>query len=235
MLQRQRVFWVLYINDRDISMRINQPALLNEADVDVDLPAEDPEDGAGILHSSSGIQLNFFRKRVQFAWIQGKVHEWLFSIRAERLPADMREENSRRLERALDQWEATLPDEFGPDMLTRVTDVTTFHAVMSLHFTHLQTLAVIHRSYSYNASWLEALRRYSGKEINEVAIEELRATLPTGWTRLVERARSCLGLFMFLPEHHLHLVWYVRILCLVGVQGPTNTSCGHQDVMLRLL
>lgn len=232
-LQRQRVFWVLYINDRDISMRINQPALLHEADIDMELPEENPADGIGVLYASNGVHLNFFRKRAQFAWIQGKVYEWLFSVRAEKLPPAKKEENTRRLERALNQWDASLPEEFRPDMLPQITDITTFQNIMGLHFTHLQTLAIIHQSYSYNSHWLETLRRQSGKMMDESTNEDLRALLPKGWRNMVERSRSCLGLFSLLPEHNLYLVWFVS-----GPKpkpGRSQLTLGHQDVLLRLL
>lgn len=210
--QGRNIFWVLYILDRDIAMRIQQPSMLHEADIDVEVPIENPADGAGILYAANGTRINFFRKRVQFAWIQGKIYEWLFSVRAQRLFASQKEENMRRVERAIDRWYDSLAEEFKPEMLPG-SDLTTFRAFITLHFIHLQALALIHRSYSYNAAWLETLRRYSSSVTEaQGSTEYSRAPFPESWDKLVDKSRACMKLFSCLPQKDLYIVWYVSFL-----------------------
>jgi hypothetical protein len=62
-LQQNRVFWIIYILDRDISMRIKQAPLQQDIDINLDLPPEEPdEDKAGFVFSADGrSRLNFFR------------------------------------------------------------------------------------------------------------------------------------------------------------------------------
>jgi hypothetical protein len=56
----------LYILDRDVSISITQPTMLNEADIDLELPEENPADGIGVLYSATAAPpTSFFRKRVQ--------------------------------------------------------------------------------------------------------------------------------------------------------------------------
>jgi hypothetical protein len=73
-IQRQRVFWITYILDRDICLRYHTPSVLADADIDLDLPSENPRDGAGNIHTIDGqSRINFFRIRLHLAHIQGRV------------------------------------------------------------------------------------------------------------------------------------------------------------------
>jgi hypothetical protein len=205
--QRQRIFWILYIIDRDVALRIRQPAMLNEQDVDLELPEEKSPDGVGMFYAENGAVVNFFRKRVQFAWIQGKAYEWLFSVRAEKLPQSARDEHTKRLERALEQWHASLPADFGPEMLPHFSDMTTFRAFMNMHFSTLQVLARIHNSYAYDAQWLQTLRGFSDAVVNQQSTELTRKSLPDSFGKLVLGSRESLKLFALLPQQDLYLVW----------------------------
>jgi len=208
--QRQRVFWILYVIDRDVALRIRQPAMLNEQDVDLELPEEKSPDGVGMFYADNGISVNYFRKRIQFAWIQGKAYQWLFSVRAEKLPQSTRSEHTKRLERALDQWHASLPAEFKPEMLpTIISDATTFRAFLTMHFARLQVLARIHNSYAYDAVWLETLRGFSNAvvTVDGPSTGLTNKSLPESFEKLVLRSRESLKLFAFLPHQDLYVVW----------------------------
>ncbi|OIW30719.1 hypothetical protein CONLIGDRAFT_289013 [Coniochaeta ligniaria NRRL 30616] len=208
-VQRQRIFWILYVLDRDVALRISQPAMLHENDIDLELPEENPPDGVGIFYAENGTSINLFRKRVQFAWIQGKVYEWLFSVRAEKLPQSTRDEHTKRLERALDQWHASLPAEFKPDMLANISDLTTFRAFMIMHFHHMQVLAKIHHAYAYDSQWLETLRGFSKTTVDEPLADHTRKALPGSFEVLVQRSRESLRLFSCLPQEDLYIVWSI--------------------------
>ncbi|KAH8907644.1 hypothetical protein BR93DRAFT_865622, partial [Coniochaeta sp. PMI_546] len=207
--QRQRIFWILYVLDRDVALRIRQPAMLNENDVDLELPEENSPDGVGIFYAENGTSINFFRKRIQFAWIQGKVYEWLFSVRAEKLPRSTRDEHTRRLERALDQWHASLPAEFKPDALPNISDLTTFRTFMIMHFTRLQVLARIHHAYAYDSQWLETLRGFSKTVDDTPSPDFSRKSLPGSFDVLVQRSRENLKLFSCLPQQDLYILWSI--------------------------
>lgn len=205
--QRQRIFWILYIYDRDIALRLAQPAMLNESDIDLELPEEKSPDGVGNLFAGNGTSINFFRKRVQFAWIQGKVYEWVFSVRAEKLSLSTREEHIKRLERAMDQWYASLPAEFQTEMLPNISDLPTFRAFMVMHFTRLQVLAKLHHAYAYDSQWLETLRAFSKAAGDEPSTGYTLSSLPSSFGILVQRSRESLKLFSCLPQQDLYMVW----------------------------
>ncbi|KAB5546818.1 hypothetical protein GE09DRAFT_1204699 [Coniochaeta sp. 2T2.1] len=83
-LERDRVFWIAYLLDRDISMRTSRPPVQREADIDLEWPSPEPEDGAGNVNDADGIfQFNFLRCRVRLARIQGEIYDSILASRAE--------------------------------------------------------------------------------------------------------------------------------------------------------
>ncbi|UKZ74944.1 hypothetical protein TrVFT333_002614 [Trichoderma virens FT-333] len=52
--QRNRLFWIVYVLDKNISLRAQHPPLLSDAWTDIDLPESDPIDGAGVVYSRQG-------------------------------------------------------------------------------------------------------------------------------------------------------------------------------------
>ncbi|KAB5559622.1 hypothetical protein GE09DRAFT_1113621 [Coniochaeta sp. 2T2.1] len=58
--------------ETDISMRTSRPPVQREADIDLEWPSLEPEDGAGNVTDADVIfQFNFLRCRVRLARIQG--------------------------------------------------------------------------------------------------------------------------------------------------------------------
>ncbi|KAK7425316.1 hypothetical protein QQZ08_008213 [Neonectria magnoliae] len=99
-LQRDRVFWIAYILDKDLSVRTKQPPIQLDADIDLDLPPEEPasDDDMGFFFTADGrSRMNFFRARVQLAQIQGGVYDCLYSARSQDLTADERAQNAMRI------------------------------------------------------------------------------------------------------------------------------------------
>jgi Fungal specific transcription factor domain len=210
-LQRNRVFWILYILDRDISVRMRLPALQMEADIDVDLPAEIPDDALGMAFSLDGkVSVNFLRCRTQLAWVQGKLYDWLLSVQAGRLPSRKSDLYRQRLGQILARWQIAIPDEFKPHLLPQSVGSTVLRYFTILHFTHLHCLSIVNRGYSHIVQWLQALRSYSNL-VSGVApgnddIDYFHPPLPLSWERLVERSRACMRLFTSTLQRDLLLV-----------------------------
>src|SRR5690554_5990729 len=68
--QRRRLFWVLYMLDKDTALRSGRPPCINDDDCNVELPEENPADGVATipLMKEPG-SLNLFRCMAQFAVI----------------------------------------------------------------------------------------------------------------------------------------------------------------------
>ncbi|KPM42965.1 hypothetical protein AK830_g3586 [Neonectria ditissima] len=103
--QQNRVFWVAYFLDHDLSLRLGRPPLMHEDDIDVPLPAEDSGDGLGYLRSiGNTIKINYFRLRTQLAVIQGHIRQKLYTVRASRQSSWIQREAIQGLGVELDQW-----------------------------------------------------------------------------------------------------------------------------------
>lgn len=205
-LERDRVFWMAYILDRDISMRTGQPPVQLETDIDLELPSFEPEDGAGLVftadHSSS---FNFFRARVQLARIQGKVYELMLSVTAKNLDSYQRGENMARLHYMLDNWATQIPPQFRPNAILGTCEPGSFRNLGILYATHLSCRTQVCRAHIMETQWLESLQDFGKKPMQQRIIEPV--LLPQGWQVFVTESREYMGLFMGIERKDPAFVW----------------------------
>lgn len=206
-LQRNRTFWIAYILDRDCAMRTRQPPIHQDSEIDVDLPSPAPLDNAGLIFGVSGQVFNYFRTRVQLAYIQGKVYAMLHSVRATKLPEHERLQNTLRLREMLDDWERSIPAEFLPQGAVAVVPAQHLRYMSLLHYTHLQLVATTHYADSHHLEWLKEALSCSKKQAPRVLAESFAAQLPGCWGKLVEAARTCMRLYAATPENDSALTW----------------------------
>ncbi|KAL7949503.1 fungal-specific transcription factor domain-containing protein [Trichoderma barbatum] len=223
--QRDRLFWVAYVLDKSISLRAQQPPLLSDAWTDIDLPEDDPLDGAGIVYSVQGTsKINFFRLRVQLGIIQGKVYDWLYSVTADKLLPTVKEQFVHSIECTLNQWEESIPREFMPDSILESAPAGAAQHLAALHWTYLHTLAMIHRAHSHNQQWIQSILRRSTIVIEEpirCAITSPQPSLPRSWSKLVSCSRACMKLLGSMLVYKEPLIW--------------STLCGRVTGLLLLL
>lgn len=120
--QRDRVFWMAYLVDKDISLRARQPSVQLDADVDLDLPADGnnfsaaagglPDVPGYIFTSDRQSRFNIFGARLRLARIQGTVYDLLWSARARNLDPSRRTENLLAAKQMLVEWQASIPPAF---------------------------------------------------------------------------------------------------------------------------
>lgn len=111
--ERRRTFWIAFILDADISMRVGRPPVQDMEDYSTHLPAESPHDGRGII-SIDGTSINFFRLLTQFAIIQRQVYRHLQTVVVTKQPKDIALESALACEKALLQWRYSFPDILQP-------------------------------------------------------------------------------------------------------------------------
>jgi hypothetical protein len=104
--KRRRVFWKVYILDKDISLRTSRPFGQDDDDMDVRLPSN-ASLGPG--------NLDIFNHRIGLALVQGQVYKQLYSVRAGRQTATQRAIATRELSSLLSYWKSSaqleLPDD----------------------------------------------------------------------------------------------------------------------------
>jgi len=139
-LERIRIFWCLYILDKELGLRLGTPSLLSDDDRCVLEPRESSDDGIGLVSSDDGdTRVNVFTARQRLARIQSSVHARLHTFKARHAP---KPEKARVVEEwnvALQKWQAAwLSDE-------RVLAQGTWPSwalihVVRLHFAYFHTL-----------------------------------------------------------------------------------------------
>ncbi|KAL4967485.1 transcription factor domain-containing protein [Aspergillus stella-maris] len=214
-LERNRVFWIAYIIDRDISMRTGQPSVQLQTDIDIDLPALDPEDGAGVLLAADGSsRFGFFRARVQLANIQGKVYEAMYSVRAHSQEVHARTQNLAELYNVLDDWVSQIPEQFRPAAVLRTCGPDSLRAFGILYSTHLSCRALICRAHAMERPWLQSLQEFGGKSLQRRITEPV--VLPQGWTVLVNESREYMRLFLGVERKDRAFIWMTGCTYITG-------------------
>jgi hypothetical protein len=209
-LQRNRVFWIIYILDRDISIRIKQAPLQQDIDIDLDLPPEEPhDDEAGFVLSANGrCRFNFFRARVQLARIQGSLYDCLYSVRAQARP-DARADNMAQIRRMLEDWTSSVPQAFSPDALSKACSPGMSRYFGIMYATRLSCLSMVSLAHSWDARWMEKLQDYGSRAAmgNAAMPVPLVAPLPEGWDPLVNESRDFMKLTMNIEGKDAAFVW----------------------------
>ncbi|RFU72800.1 fungal specific transcription factor domain-containing [Trichoderma arundinaceum] len=157
--KRRRVFWKVYILDKDISLRTSRPFGQDDDDMDVRLP------------SNTSLELgnlDLFNRRIGLALVQGQVYKQLYSVRAGRQTATQRAIAAQELSSLLSYWKSSAQLEL-PEDSTVLPGLQlsgeTIHKVV-LRLTYIHCLAMIDRhllptapssSSNHELGWPEAL------------------------------------------------------------------------------
>ncbi|GAD92382.1 hypothetical protein NECHADRAFT_77135 [Paecilomyces variotii No. 5] len=198
-LQRDRVFWMAYILDREISLHAGLAPVQNDSDIDLDLPPSELEDDpAGFIFASDGYtRLNFFRARIELARIQGQVYECVYSASAQNCTPEERSRNVACISDMLDDWTSRILPDFRITTLLRSGVSGLSRNLCILHSTRLSCRALITfasawDSYHYS-TWMGRLQDYGDKMIAGQSVS--RAPVPQGWQTLVNECREYIKLY----------------------------------------
>ncbi|KAK1623553.1 fungal-specific transcription factor [Colletotrichum phormii] len=233
-LQRSRVFWVAFILDRDLSMRLTQPPLHQESDIDVDIPCLTPPDDVGMIMGLSGQKFNYFRSSVQLAYIQGKLYHMCFSVRALKLPDQERSQNMLRVRTMLENWQYSIPLDFQPELAAATVAAEYLRYICLLHYTHLQLIATTHYADSHHLEWLQG-QLSCNKGNTPAARSDLTTRLPNCWEKLVTGSRTCMHLYAATPENDSALTWLVSCGYLTSIMfiSVNNLACPDNPCRLN--
>lgn len=114
--ERRRTFWISFILDADISLRVGRPPAQDMEDYNTPLPAESPHDGRGII-SINGTRINFFRTLAQFATVQRRIYRHLQTVAVARKPNEIDFKSAKACEEALLLWKTSIPDIFQSELI----------------------------------------------------------------------------------------------------------------------
>ncbi|KAL7915341.1 fungal-specific transcription factor domain-containing protein [Trichoderma velutinum] len=195
--QHTHVFWLVYILDKDLSLRAHQPSIQLDDDIDLDLPqslpADDNGDGnaPGIVTTADGnARMNYFLSRVQLANIEGGVYDCILSTRAAKRSPEERLAAANSVLEALEKWQSEIPSEFsGAAVIASMAhnNPTSIGFFCVLHSISLRCMTIINRAHAWNEEWVRG--------VHDIVRGTGKLQLPVGWATLVHQARDYMILF----------------------------------------
>lgn len=239
--QYKRVFWFGYLLDKDFSLQLNHPPVQADLECDVELPAESPDDGLGMIAVRNGqAAINIFRLRIQLATIQSETYTTLYSVQSSKLSLSARALAIENLDNRLNAWKFSIPLDFGPEILQQSIAQGPIIHIVILYMNYFNCLTMIH-SISFRGEYWNASAFKT--------IEETLAGDPVSFRRTLclPAARLAVRLLSLLPRGDYACVWLllhfyvsaVVILMANIIQHPRDQSA-HSDMeliepLLRLL
>lgn len=207
--QRNRVFWIAYMLDRDLCLRSGRPPIQDDDDMNVDLPSESPPDNIGNIPLADGKgKVNLFRLMCQFAVIASKVYKQLYSVKASKQSDGELLNTIGELDRELEDWKDTIPIDFRPEHEIKASHTPLILHVVVLHFAYYNCLTTIHRMSVHHGYWTSRLSNYAIQGLNA---RPLNPRVFSSAALCVSAARASIQLIKYVPQGDYDCVWYVSL------------------------
>ncbi|KAF2805677.1 uncharacterized protein BDZ99DRAFT_395902, partial [Mytilinidion resinicola] len=235
--QRERVFWIAALLDKDFSIRTEQPQMIDNDDVDNDLPEQSPQDGLGYVYAlDSFARINYFRLRVELALIQGKAYRNLYSARASKNDANTQLSTVFELHQSLVQWKSGIDPLFWAENIATSVPKATMMQMIFLHLAYFNCLATVHRVSFQNRLWQAAVMMPPSQDGNR---EPEYDQWCISARRCADAARSSLQLMEILPLEEHPCIWIMMSYCVSAmvilmariIHTPTHDKA-HSDLAL---
>ncbi|KAF2011116.1 hypothetical protein BU24DRAFT_355113 [Aaosphaeria arxii CBS 175.79] len=241
--QRDYVFWLAYILDKDLSMRSKQPSIQNDDDINLDMPSPEvlnydenkrkinkiqDDQTSGVITTVDGnLQMNFLTARIQLAAVEGGVYDYIYSTRSRKRSPEERSRALQSVSHALEQWKASIPSEFNAEVGSKSVAPSTRRFLGMLHATSLTCTTLVNQAHAWDAGWIASIRRYGSHGI--------APQLPPEWETLVDEARGLLVLFRDLRETNRWNWWMTGCAYMTAMVLLTTNSMHeprHSDLSL---
>ncbi|KAG0640446.1 fungal-specific transcription factor domain-containing protein [Tuber brumale] len=205
--QRRRVFWITYLLDKDMALRSGRPPCINDDDISVELPDEDPADGVGNVPLRVGKgKVNLFRLMSSFAVIQSKVYMQLYSAKAAKQSDGELLNTIGDLDKELEEWKETVPADYRPENeISMDNGPLVLHLVM-LHFAYYNCLTTIHRMSIHHGYWTSRLSNYA---IAGLSARPLNPRVFSSAALCVSAARASIHLIKYINKHDYPCIWLI--------------------------
>lgn len=204
--QRRRVFWIMYLLDKELALRSGRPGAINDDDFNVELPEEDPADGVGNIPLRGGkTKVNLFRLLAQFSTIEGKVYMKLYSARASRQTDQEILTTIGELDQELEGWKESVPIDIRPDNEIKMDEGPLVLHVVMLHFAYYNCLTTIHKMSIHHGLWTSRLSRYA---VSGLSARPLNPRVFSSAPLCVAAARSSINLVTYINYDDCPCVWY---------------------------
>ncbi|PTB62166.1 hypothetical protein BBK36DRAFT_1129572 [Trichoderma citrinoviride] len=187
--KRRRVFWKVYILDKDISLRTGRPFGQDDDEMDVRLPSN---------ASLEEDNLDLFNRRIGLALVQGQIYKQLYSVRAGRQTATQRVIAAQELSSLLSYWKSSAQLEMPEDTMIlsgHPLSGQMIHKVV-LRLTYIHCLTMIDRHLP------QAAQTSSGQELSRS-----ESSISPPGSLCVTEARKAIRLVEAIPQGDCACVW----------------------------
>lgn len=204
--QRRRVFWIMYLLDKELALRSGRPGAINDDDYNVELPEEDPADGVGNIPLQGGkTKVNLFRLLAQFSTIEGKVYMQLYSAKASRQTDQEILNTIGELDQELERWKECVPIDIRPDNEIKMDEGPLVLHVVMLHFAYYNCLTTIHKMSIHHGLWTSRLSKYA---VSGLSARPLNPRVFSSAPLCVAAARASINLVQYINYEDCPCVWY---------------------------
>ncbi|EXJ85192.1 hypothetical protein A1O3_05867 [Capronia epimyces CBS 606.96] len=153
--QRQRVFWVLYILEKDLSFRIGRPSAIDDNDIQLEAALSRVYNDLAIpvsFKTKDNRKFYAFKSMCGLAVIQSKTYRQLYRTDARGKTASERLKSIGNLDAELQEWKDQFPEEIRPEHRIQCVLETRFPIIV-LHCGYYHCLAAIHRANAIQELW----------------------------------------------------------------------------------
>ena len=233
--QMDRLFWITYILDREISLRAIEPYAQDEDDFDVPLPEVRSQGSSGRDLELQEPEAHYLPLRVQLAHIQSLTYRSTFSVKTRKLSLGQRQLAAEHIDSLLERWRYSMPPRLLPETIfdeeAESTEPQT--DMILLHLTACHTQFMAHRIHARDAEWIARLTEYSdrfespaGNEASNIFSSYTAPVNPSvllipEWDRFVQMARLCIRL--------------LRTIESMGNKTFWSTTCVYQTSLIILI
>ncbi|KAL0631435.1 hypothetical protein Q9L58_009698 [Maublancomyces gigas] len=205
--QRRRVFWIMYLLDKDMALRSGRPPCINDDDISVELPDEDPADDVGNIFLKNGKdKCNLFRLMATFSVIESKVYMQLYSAKAAKQSDGELLNTIGELDKELEEWKESVPLEYRPDSEINVDQGPLVLHLVMLHFAYYNCLTTIHRMSIHHGYWTSRLSNYA---IAGLSARPLNPRVFSSAALCVSAARSSIHLIKYINRRDYPCIWLI--------------------------
>ncbi|KAG8360163.1 hypothetical protein FVEN_g1988 [Fusarium venenatum] len=194
----ERLFWIAYIIDRDLSLLTSEPYLLQDHEVGLDLKTMPCSLYAGNVFTDFRREKEILRPRAELARIQGKLYDLVHSVRASKFSYSQKQSAKERLYRMLEEWHKGL-DEPDFDSISGKISISMearsclLHETL-LHLAYYRCLYSVDNLSIRNTGWLRQLKDFSymfNRGQDTRILTSALPLLPFNWRNLADAARCC--------------------------------------------
>lgn len=156
--QRQKVFWLMYIMEKDLCNRIGRPSAIDDSDIGFEVPSQDSHHDDEIVIScrSIGIRKFYpFQSMCGLARIQSRIYNKLYSASSRETTPTERLQSISMLDAELAEWKEEFPVEIRPEHPIQCDPESRFPIIL-LHLGYYHSLTAIHRIHAHHELWESA-------------------------------------------------------------------------------